>query len=339
MLPSSRGSMDVEGTGNEAAAETMDATFKNYMEKLRTSDAPTTKKKRVKVAVQPGKSIDVADFQPEIPAGDDNSSAGRENSRKGQKKGRKHDEQSESSTEETSTEETSTEETEPAMDEIELLETLMGSDLSELSDFDDSDRDPDYVTVFESESSDDNEVPNIQNRDRVTNQPHESENEDSNDRPNVQDQASDDGDDIGAITWGPDDSNRNDFPYNKDNIDVRINPDLYDTLSEDLEDLQEENAKPTAETKKKEWKAEDFTIDNFVIVVYNGQKYPGKIVKILDNGPVVECMEKKLKFWRWPEKQDCMEYDWDDICEKINPPKVASKRNQFAVPELDNFVK
>ncbi|XP_044741169.1 MFS-type transporter clz9-like isoform X3 [Chrysoperla carnea] len=126
----------------------------------------------------------------------------------------------------------------------------------------------------------------------------------------------------------------------EDDVEMVLESDGVSESFSDLEDLQEESkkAEPTAETKKQKWKAEDFAVDNFVIVIYNGQKYPGKIVSIFDHGPVVECMEKKIKFWRWPEKQDRMAYDWDDVWEKINPPKIASKRNQFTVPELDNFV-
>lgn len=83
---------------------------------------------------------------------------------------------------------------------------------------------------------------------------------------------------------------------------------------------------------------EYYAADNFVIVIYNGEKYPGKILKITDDGPEVECIERGLKFWRWPAKPDCITYDWKDVWGKINPPKLASKRNQFSVPELEYFV-
>jgi len=48
-------------------------------------------------------------------------------------------------------------------------------------------------------------------------------------------------------------------------------------------------------------------------------------------------MEKKFKFWRWPEKKDIFTYDWEDVCYKTEPPKMALKWNQFFVPELDVF--
>lgn len=85
-------------------------------------------------------------------------------------------------------------------------------------------------------------------------------------------------------------------------------------------------------------KTQDYNADDFVLVLYNGQKYPGIIKSISSKGPVVECMEKKVKFWRWPEKLDCLRYDWKDICGKIKPPKLMNKRNHFFVPELDIYV-
>lgn len=83
---------------------------------------------------------------------------------------------------------------------------------------------------------------------------------------------------------------------------------------------------------------EDCVVDNFVVVYYNGEKYPGRITNLSANGPTVECLERKLKFWRWPEKKDTFNYDWKDVLFKINPPKMASKRNQFTVPEMDMYV-
>jgi len=82
----------------------------------------------------------------------------------------------------------------------------------------------------------------------------------------------------------------------------------------------------------------DLEIDNFVIVLFNGEKYPGRIVSISKKGPVVDCMEKRLKFWRWPQRKDAIVYDWKDVLRKINPPKIVSKRNQFSVFELEDFV-
>lgn len=119
-----------------------------------------------------------------------------------------------------------------------------------------------------------------------------------------------------------------------------------DGVSETFSDIEEmilEKSGKTASTgahkenNRPEMKPEDNAIDNFVIVNYSWQKYPGKTLSVTDSGLNVECMEKKRKCWHWPEKQDCLTYEWEDEIEKINPPKIASKRNQFFVPELDTY--
>lgn len=83
----------------------------------------------------------------------------------------------------------------------------------------------------------------------------------------------------------------------------------------------------------------DLEIDNFVIVLFNGEKYPGKVVSLSEKGPTVDCMERKLKYWRWPQKKDVILYDWMDVLRKIDPSKMVSKRNQFYISELDDYVK
>lgn len=85
-------------------------------------------------------------------------------------------------------------------------------------------------------------------------------------------------------------------------------------------------------------KPEQYVVDNFVIISFNGSKYPGKVVKISQDGATVDCMEKGLKCWRWPARKDCDIYDWKDVLGKIEPPRMISKRNQYAVPELEDFV-
>nr|CAH7717026.1 unnamed protein product [Callosobruchus chinensis] len=129
-----------------------------------------------------------------------------------------------------------------------------------------------------------------------------------------------------------------DSSSSEDDVDMILESDEVSETFSDLEEIFQENpdTRRTPLPGKKDVTYEDFVVDNFVIVTFNGQKYPGKIVSVLEDGPIVECMERKIKFWRWPMKPDCFLYDWKDVWGKINPPKMASKRNQFYVPELDN---
>nr|CAD7265947.1 unnamed protein product [Timema shepardi] len=94
-----------------------------------------------------------------------------------------------------------------------------------------------------------------------------------------------------------------------------------DQESETFSDLEEiSDAAPVILPKLK---PEDYAVEDFVLILFNGGKYPGKIVSISEEGPTVDCMERGLKFWRWPERKDSMEYEWEDIHCKIDPPKMS----------------
>lgn len=113
-----------------------------------------------------------------------------------------------------------------------------------------------------------------------------------------------------------------------------------DDLSETFSDTETEIATPktscfTLEQRK------DLKKGDFVTVKYNGEEYPGIIEKLSDNntgGPTVSCMMKFGRSWKWPAKEDSMEYDWEDIIRKIAPPTLLSKRGYFSVPELNSFI-
>lgn len=46
-------------------------------------------------------------------------------------------------------------------------------------------------------------------------------------------------------------------------------------------------------------------IDHFVLLLFNGIKYPGKNISISEEEPKVDCMEKKTR------KKDGIFRDWD----------------------------
>ena len=79
---------------------------------------------------------------------------------------------------------------------------------------------------------------------------------------------------------------------------------------------------------------------NFVVVLYDKNYYAGLIDKmpdVIEEGPTIDCMEKKSKCWIWPQKKDKLIYSWKDVISKIEPPKLLNKRGHFKVPELDVF--
>lgn len=83
--------------------------------------------------------------------------------------------------------------------------------------------------------------------------------------------------------------------------------------------------------------ADNYNVDDFVIVKFDNKMFPGRIVAISDNSATVDCMEKMSKSWKWPTKKDCIDYEWGDVIRKIEPP-ILCKRHFFRVPELEDFV-
>lgn len=111
-----------------------------------------------------------------------------------------------------------------------------------------------------------------------------------------------------------------------------------DEDSEVFSDSEQEEPYKWGIINQEKLSPEDVAVDNFVLVLYNKEKYPGKVHSISKEGVMVDCMEKRLTCWRWPQRQDISLYDWKDILTKINPPKMISRRNQFSVPELNSFI-
>lgn len=111
-----------------------------------------------------------------------------------------------------------------------------------------------------------------------------------------------------------------------------------DEDSEVFSDSEQEEPYKLGIINQEKLSPEDVAVDNFVLVLYNKEKYPGKVHSISKEGVMVDCMEKRLTCWRWPQRQDISLYDWKDILTKINPPKMISRRNQFSVPELNSLI-
>ena len=60
----------------------------------------------------------------------------------------------------------------------------------------------------------------------------------------------------------------------------------YSEFEEKLEECREESN--TQNSPNKQVNPKDYAVDNFVIVKYNGVRYPGKILSLSDNGSTVE---------------------------------------------------
>ena len=76
----------------------------------------------------------------------------------------------------------------------------------------------------------------------------------------------------------------------------------------------------------------------FVIVDYEGSKFPGLVVKTKKKGYLVKCMVKSgIRQWKFPEKDDICDYDPDQIVQVIKPPAITNNRNAMSCPEIDKY--
>lgn len=70
--------------------------------------------------------------------------------------------------------------------------------------------------------------------------------------------------------------------------------------------------------------------DKFVVVHWNGLRFPGLVLSVVEEGATVDCMAPNKKFWKWPQEKDTLFYQWCDIVKVIQPPKLV-KRGLFKV--------
>lgn len=59
-------------------------------------------------------------------------------------------------------------------------------------------------------------------------------------------------------------------------------------------------------------------VGHFVIFVYEGAYFVGKIDSICEEGALINSIHQSLKSWKWPEKEDSILYKLDDMKGKFN---------------------
>jgi hypothetical protein len=75
----------------------------------------------------------------------------------------------------------------------------------------------------------------------------------------------------------------------------------------------------------------------FVVFLYEGNVYPGKITYFNEENVYISATVKSLKSCKWPEKPNILEYEWSDALGSINAPKLVSKRGFYSIPKLSTF--
>ena len=77
-----------------------------------------------------------------------------------------------------------------------------------------------------------------------------------------------------------------------------------------------------------------YNIGDHVIVRWDHKIYPGQISSVSEEGALVKCMARGCKAWKWPTITDEQLYHWNDVLQKIQPPKLI-KRGCYFVREMD----
>ena len=82
-----------------------------------------------------------------------------------------------------------------------------------------------------------------------------------------------------------------------------------------------------------------FATGDYVVVKYNTTYYPGEIVYVFPDteSARVRTMEKSGPiFWKWPNREDILDYFFHDIAKSIHRPTVVSNHGSYiSIPELD----
>lgn len=76
----------------------------------------------------------------------------------------------------------------------------------------------------------------------------------------------------------------------------------------------------------------------YVIVDYEGTKFPGLFEKMVEGQYQVSCMRRNGKFWVFDQdKPDIFLYDRPEIVEIIKPPTLINNRNCMFVEEAEKY--
>jgi hypothetical protein len=87
--------------------------------------------------------------------------------------------------------------------------------------------------------------------------------------------------------------------------------------------------------KKAEESLRNIEVGNFVVFLYNGKQFVGQLVALKDDGmfEIKALFQTGLKHFRWPNREDKLEYPFEDIVKVLKHPKSGT-RGQLYFPDL-----
>lgn len=91
------------------------------------------------------------------------------------------------------------------------------------------------------------------------------------------------------------------------------------------EDLQVQNNNLPVERK----------VGEYVVFSYEKELFPGVIIAVSEATATISAMAKCGRLWKWPERMDKLDYEWEAVLFRINEPiKMSRTRNMYSVTEL-----
>lgn len=89
---------------------------------------------------------------------------------------------------------------------------------------------------------------------------------------------------------------------------------------------------------KKKLTKTDININDYVIVNYLDDYYPGRIVEIENDKYLISTMTRSgLNKWKWPSLKDEIFYDFKEILQKIEAPWEINKRGFFEIKDFERY--
>jgi hypothetical protein len=70
-------------------------------------------------------------------------------------------------------------------------------------------------------------------------------------------------------------------------------------------------------------KEDNFCENDYVIVRYDNEMFPGQVITKKDSVYLIRCMEKSGPNWKWPNHADELWYDKVDVFKKIDPANIV----------------
>lgn len=106
--------------------------------------------------------------------------------------------------------------------------------------------------------------------------------------------------------------------------------DESDNESDNEEDDQTKSQDDTVTPLEgSETSAEDLSVGKWVVVNYDGERFPGEIASCTNEIEVSVMHKSGNKYWKWPNSIDKIFYERKDVLRTIDPPKVAGHRGQW----------